>query len=111
MGGSDIVTGTLELLVLKTLADGRRHGYAIGRTIREQSADVLRVGENVLYPALHRLEARGDVRADWGTTETGREARFYRLTAKGRTRLRREAERWIARSEAARAILEGNGVA
>ncbi len=111
MGGSDIVTGTLELLVLKTLAVGRLHGYAIGRAIRERSAHVLKVGENVLYPALHRLEARGDVRADWGTTDTGREARFYRLTPRGRTRLRREAERWLARSEAARAILKGDGVA
>ena len=111
MGGSDIVTGTLELLLLKTLAVGPMHGYALGQAIKEQSADVLKVGENVLYPALHRLEARGDLRAGWGTTETGREARFYRMTAKGKQRLRRESERWILRADAVRIILEGDGVA
>lgn len=108
MGASDIVSGTLELLVLQILADGPRHGYSIGKEIKRRSEDLLRIGENVLYPALHRLEARGDLSARWGTTPRGREAKIYRLLAPGRRRLERERERWLARSGAATRILTGS---
>ena len=107
MSGSDIVTGTLELLVLKTLSHGPLHGYAIGKAIKRESHDVLRIGENVLYPTLHRLEARGDLDGEWGKTSSGREAKIYELTSAGRNRLRSESATWIARSEAALRILGG----
>ncbi len=108
MSGSDIVTGTLELLVLKTLAGGPLHGYAIGKAIKGRSSDILRIGENILYPALHRLEARKDISGAWGVTSTGREAKIYRITPKGRRRLEKESERWMARSQAALLILSEN---
>lgn len=107
MGSSDIVSGTLDLLILKTLDGGPLHGYAIGKAIKRASADVLRIGENVLYPALHRLAERGDLVGAWGTTASGREAKVYTLTVKGRRRLERESARWVARSAAALQILEG----
>ncbi len=107
MGASDIVSGTLELLVLQVLADRPLHGYAIGQEIKRQSADVLRIGENVLYPALHRLEDRGDLSAKWGRTPRGREAKIYTLRAQGRRRLERDRERWLSRSDAATQILRG----
>ena len=102
MSNSDIVSGTLDLLILKTLADEPLHGYGIA------SADVLRIGDNVLYPALHRLADRGDLSGRWGTTASGREARIYRLTRKGKARLARESARWMERSEAALRILGGD---
>ena len=108
MSGSDIVTGTLELLVLKTLAGGPLHGYAIGKAIKARSSDILRIGENILYPALHRLEARKDIGGAWGVTSTGREAKIYRISPKGRRRLEKESERWVARSQAALLILSGS---
>ncbi len=108
MSGSDIVTGTLELLILKTLDGGALHGYAIGKAIKGRSSDILRIGENILYPALHRLEARKDLNCAWGVTSTGREAKIYRITPKGRRRLAKESERWMARSQAAFLILSGN---
>ena len=86
---------------------GSLHGYAIGKAIKGRSSDILRIGENILYPALHRLEARGDVRGAWGVTDTGREAKIYRITAKGRKGLAKESERWMARSQAALRILSG----
>lgn len=107
MSRSDIVSGTLELLVLKTLSSGPLHGYAIGKAIKRESEDVLRIGENILYPALHRLEDRGDLKGSWGKTPSGRDAKIYRLTPKGAARLEREAERWMARSRAALQILSG----
>lgn len=108
MGASDIVSGTLDLLVLQVLADGPRHGYAIGQEIKRRSEELLSIGENVLYPALHRLEARGDLSARWGKTPRGRDAKIYRLLAPGRRRLERERERWLARSDAATRILRGS---
>ena len=82
---NDILQGTLALLILKTLATPKRmHGYAITAHIQRVSAQLLRVEEGSLYPALHRMEQEGRVRAEWGKTETNREARFYSLTAKGR---------------------------
>ena len=88
MAGSDLYTGTLELLILKAVSWGPRHGYAIGRWIRETTSDVLVVQEGALYPALHRLERKGL------ETETGRQAKFYALTPTGRTHLRAERKRW-----------------
>lgn len=94
MPGSDLYTGTLDLLVLKAVSWGPRHGYAIGRWIRETTADVLTVHEGVLYPALHRLERKGLLREEWRLSETGRQAKYYSLTARGRAQLRAERKRW-----------------
>jgi transcriptional regulator len=92
---NDILQGTLALLVLKTLsAQGRMHGYAITGHIQRTSGDLLRVEEGSLYPALHRMEQDGWVRADWGTTEKNRQARFYSLTAAGQQQLAQEQESW-----------------
>ena len=92
---NDILQGTLVLLILKTLASGRRmHGYAITTHIQRVSVQLLRVEEGSLYPALHRLEQEGLVRAEWGKTEKNRDARFYSLTAKGRKQLAEEQESW-----------------
>jgi transcriptional regulator len=89
---ADLLPGTLEMLILKTLTRGPAHGYAIARHLEQVSGDVLRVGESALYPALQRLLVNGWVRAAWGETELNRRARFYRLTAAGRRRLKDEAD-------------------
>ena len=94
VAGSDIYQGTLNLLILQTLTMGTLHGYGIGSVIREQSGGLLDPGEGVLYPALRRMEKDGWVRSEWGETSTGRKARFYMLTARGRKVLKREMERW-----------------
>ena len=107
MSGSDLFTGTLDILVLKTLRDDPMHGYAIGRVIREDSQGVLSVEEGALYPALHRLQARGLLDATWGRTETGRRAKFYELTREGRGHLKAETARWNEYSGAVTAILGG----
>jgi PadR family transcriptional regulator, regulatory protein PadR len=92
---NDILQGTLALLILKTLASGRRmHGYAITAHIQSVSDQLLRVEEGSLYPALHRMEQDGWVRAEWGMTEKNREARFYVLTARGRKQLQQEEASW-----------------
>ena len=92
---NDILQGTLALLVLKTLASNKRmHGYAITGHIQRVSADLLRVEEGSLYPALHRMEQLGWLQSQWGRTENNREARFYSLTAKGRKQLVAEEESW-----------------
>jgi transcriptional regulator len=97
---NDILQGTLALLVLKTLArGGRMHGYAITSDIQAVSGELLRVEEGSLYPALHRMEQDGWVRAEWGMTEKNREARFYLLTAKGRRQLQQEEESWTRLTE------------
>ncbi|MGH7500615.1 MAG: PadR family transcriptional regulator [Longimicrobiales bacterium] len=103
--GSDLYVGTLDLLILKALALEPMHGYGIGRWIRRTTADVLQVQEGVLYPALHRLERRGMVSEEWGVTETNREAKYYRLTAAGRKRLREEITRWQRHTSAVDAAL------
>ena len=91
----DVLQGTLGLLVLKTLASQpRMHGYAITTHIQQVSADLLRVEEGSLYPALHRMEEHGWLRAEWGITDKGREAKFYSITAKGRKELAAEQESW-----------------
>ena len=92
---NDILQGTLVLLVLRTLASNKRmHGYAITTHIQRVSADLLRVEEGSMYPALHRMEQQGWVRSEWGVTEKNREARFYALTARGRKQLAQEEESW-----------------
>jgi transcriptional regulator len=92
---NDILQGTLVLLVLKTLASTKRmHGYAITTHIQQVSAELLRVEEGSLYPALHRMEQQGWLRSEWGITEKNRDARFYALTARGRKQLAVEEESW-----------------
>ena len=100
MAGSDLFTGTLDILILKALTWGPRHGYAIGRWIRETTYDGVIVQEGALYPALHRLERRTLISEEWGETDTGRQAKYYTLTAAGRAHLRNEAARWNAYSRA-----------
>ncbi len=94
MAGSDLFTGTLDLLILKALTWGPSHGYAIGRWIRETTGDVLVVQEGALYPALHRLERKGLLSEEWRESETGRQAKYYSLTPRGRGHLRTERKRW-----------------
>jgi len=97
---NDILQGTLALLILKTLASQRRlHGYAITVHIQRVSNQLLRVEEGSLYPALHRMEQQGWVRAEWGKTEKNREARFYSLTALGKKQLAQEEETWARLTE------------
>ena len=103
---NDILQGTLALLVLKTLASNRRlHGYAITTQIQRASADLLRVEEGSLYPALHRMEQQGWLRSEWGLTEKNREARFYSLTPAGRKQLAREEESWSKLTEGVGRVL------
>ncbi len=103
---NDILQGTLDLLVLKTLgARGALHGYAITSRIQQASAELLRVEEGSLYPALHRMEQAGWVRAAWGVTEKNREARFYSLTAKGRKQLALEEQSWARLTDGVRRVL------
>jgi transcriptional regulator len=90
----DLLQGTLDLLILKTLSWGPAHGYSIARWIEQLTGQVLQVGEGSLYPALHRLEERGWVEAEWRRSENNRRAKFYRLTTLGRSRLRTEAATW-----------------
>jgi PadR family transcriptional regulator, regulatory protein PadR len=91
---SDLIQGTLDLLILKTLSLEPKHGWAIAKRIQQVSGDVLLINQGSLYPALHRLEQQGWVRAQERTTETGRDAKFYALTAAGRKQLARELENW-----------------
>src|SRR5687768_14108932 len=91
---TDLLHGTLDMLILRTLQWGPHHGYAIGQTIRAQSSDVLQVEAGSLYPALQRLAKRGWVTAKWGQTEAHQRAKFYRLTALGKQQLLREESRW-----------------
>lgn len=91
---SDLLQGTLDMLILKTLVRGPMHGYGVAEFIQQTSEDVLRVEEGALYPALHRLEIRGLLAAEWGVSENNRRAKYYRLTPAGRKQLAAEAERW-----------------
>jgi PadR family transcriptional regulator len=103
---NDILQGTLALLVLKTLAArGAMHGYAITAHIQLASSDLLRVEEGSLYPALHRMEQDGWVRAEWGTTDKNRQARYYSLTAAGRRQLVRERESWARLTDGVQRVL------
>jgi transcriptional regulator len=102
---SDLPQGTLDLLILKVVALGPVHGYAIAQRLQQVSRDVVQVPQGSLYPALHRLENRGLLTADWRETGTGRDAKFYRLTRKGRARLSAEAAGWQRLTEAVGLIL------
>jgi PadR family transcriptional regulator PadR len=96
----DLLQGTLDLLILRTLAAEPRHGWAISERIQQLSRDVLRVNQGSLYPALHRLEQQGWIESEWGVSELGRRARFYQLTAAGRKQLQEESEQWAQLSAA-----------
>ena len=97
----DLLQGTLDMLILRTLQWGPRHGHGIGQAIRAQSDDLLRVETGSLYPALHRLVRRGWLKAEWGLSEANQRAKYYRLTAAGKAQLVRERDRW---SQLVRAI-------
>ena len=103
---SDLPQGTLELLILRVVALGAVHGYAIAQRLEQVSRGVVQVPQGSLYPALHRLENRGLLTADWEETESGREAKFYRLTRKGRTQLETEAAGWQRLIEAIGLVLK-----
>jgi PadR family transcriptional regulator, regulatory protein PadR len=103
---ADLLQGTLDLLILKVVALGPIHGYGISQRIRQISSDVLQVQQGSLYPALHRLEKRDWLEADWGESDKGRQAKFYRLSAKGRKQLAAEEDTWNRLSQAVALILE-----
>jgi PadR family transcriptional regulator PadR len=103
---SDLPQGTLDLLVLKVASLGPIHGYAIAQRIQQISREALQVQQGSLYPALHRLENKGLLDAEWSETETGREAKFYKLTAKGRRQLKAEEQNWERLSQAVALILK-----
>jgi PadR family transcriptional regulator PadR len=90
----ELLQGTLDMLILKTLALGPNHGWGISQRIQQVSKDVLQVNQGSLYPALHRLELQGWIAAEWGTSDNNRQAKFYRLTRSGHRQLQAEAEQW-----------------
>jgi len=102
----DLLLGTLDLLILRTLQTGALHGWAISERIQQISQDTLQVNQGSLYPALHRLEHQGWIKAEWGVSELGRRARFYRLTASGRKQLELETENWARLAAAIGRVLE-----
>jgi PadR family transcriptional regulator PadR len=103
---SDLPQGTLDLLILKVVTLGPIHGYAIAQRMQQISRDAVQVQQGSLYPALHRLENKGLLAAEWKDTETGRQAKFYHLTAKGHAQLKTETENWKQLAKAVRLILE-----
>lgn len=103
---SDIPQGTLDLLILQVTALGPIHGYGIAQRLQQVSKDVLQVLQGSLYPALHRLENKGHLKAEWKMSETGREAKFYTLTAKGRSQLKTETAKWLRLADAIAAVLK-----
>ena len=102
----ELLQGTLPLLILRVLATGANHGFAIARRIQQISKDVLKVEEGSLYPALHRMELEGWIEAEWDITENNRKAKYYRLTRTGRKQLKEETDRWQAIAGAMAAILK-----
>jgi transcriptional regulator len=103
---TDLLQGTLDLLILRTLAAAPMHGWGISQRIQQLSEEVLRVNQGSLYPALHRLEQQGWIAAEWGVSDNNRQARFYRLTKDGRRHLAAETETWERFSEAVARILQ-----
>ena len=101
----DLLQGTLDVLILKTLSWGPRHGYAVARWIHAVSEDVLRVEEGALYPALHRLERRGWIESEWGLSENNRRAKYYQLTREGRAQLGAKSTSWAQYSAAVSRVL------
>jgi PadR family transcriptional regulator, regulatory protein PadR len=104
---TDLLQGTLDMLILKTLAPGEEHGWAIAQRIQQMSNNVLQIGQGSLYPALHRLEYKGWIRASWGASENNRRARFYSLTAAGRKQLNAELDNWERLTGAVNLVLQG----
>jgi PadR family transcriptional regulator, regulatory protein PadR len=102
----DLPQGTLDLLVLRTLQSGPQHGWAISERVQQVSSEVLRIQQGSLYPALHRLERRGWIRAKWGTSENNRRAKYYELTRLGRKQLEVETDSWLKLTAAVARILE-----
>lgn len=101
----DLIRGTLDLLILKTLSWGPMHGLSVTRWIEQVTGSRFQIEEGALYPALHRLEQRGWVSAEWGLSDNNRKAKFYQLTAEGRRQLRSEVARWDGYTEAVRLVL------
>jgi PadR family transcriptional regulator, regulatory protein PadR len=104
----DLIQGTLEMLVLKALLRGPLHGYGVAEWIEQTSQQVLRVEEGALYPALHRMELRGLLKAKWGASENNRRAKFYELTAEGHRRLNAETQRWAKLSSAVAFVMQAS---
>ena len=102
---SELLPGTLDILILKTLTRGAMHGYAVARWIEDVTDRALAVEEGSLYPALYRMEKRGWIDAEWGTSELGRRAKFYRLTRKGRQQLANDTEAWAAFAQAVNKVM------
>jgi PadR family transcriptional regulator PadR len=102
---SDLLQGTLDLLILRTLSAGAKHGWGIALTIQQVSQEVLQVNQGSLYPALHRLEQQGLIEAEWGNSENNRQAKFYQLTRLGRKQLTEETKNWERLAEAVGRIL------
>ena len=107
----ELLQGTLDVLVLKALAWGPRHGYAVARWIRDASDDALLVEDRALYVALHRMQARGWIESEWGLSENNRKAKYYQLTADGRRQLRAQTARWTRYAEAVFKVLGSTGAA
>jgi PadR family transcriptional regulator, regulatory protein PadR len=103
---TDLLQGTLDMLILKAIAVEPQHGWAIGQRIEQVSGNVLQIGQGSLYPALHRLEYKGWLRAQWGASENNRRARYYALTAAGRKHLEAEMENWARLTGAINLVLE-----
>lgn len=106
---SDLLQGTLDLLILRTLSDGAMHGWGISQRIQQISKDVLQVNQGSLYPALHRLEQQGLIEAEWGNSENNRQAKYYQLTRDGRRQLAEETRNWERISTAVARVLAGEG--
>ena len=104
---SDLLQGTLDLLILRTLFEGPMHGWGISQRIQQVSRDVLQVNQGSLYPALHRLEQQGVIEAEWGNSENNRQAKFYQLTRDGRKQLTEETRSWERISSAVARVLAG----
>lgn len=102
---TELLQGTLNLLILQTLATGSMHGWGVAQSIQQLSKDVLRIGQGSLYPALYRLEYKGWVRSEWGNSENNRRAKFYKLTAAGKKQLETEVETWDRLSAAVGMVL------
>jgi transcriptional regulator len=102
----ELLQGTLDMLVLRVLQWGPQHGHGIGQAIRQQSEDVLRVETGSLYPALHRLEKRGWLKSEWGLSEANQRAKYYRLTAAGKSQLLREQDRWSSLVDAISRVMK-----
>jgi PadR family transcriptional regulator PadR len=104
----DLIQGTLEMLILRALQRGSMHGYGVAEWIHQTSQQVLKIEEGALYPALHRLELRGMLSAQWGMSDNNRRAKFYQLTAEGRRRLNAESQRWARLSAAVAFVMQAS---